>query len=91
MSMQLSIFKTSFGCNKAKNRRLILAFFFTTELSSSMLLKKCYKNIQRWFFALFTSPEKLEKSIVAHSFCSGLKYVNTKSWSRFNVKLQGSK
>ena len=60
MSMQLSIFKTSFGYNKAKNRRLILAFFFTTELSPSMLLKRVIKTFNG-DFCLVYPPEKLEK------------------------------
>ena len=44
MSMQLSIFKTPFAYNKAKNRRLILAFFLTAEISPLIFLKKVFKG-----------------------------------------------
>ena len=60
MSMHVSIFETSLGYIKAKNRNLILAFMLITEVSPLVLLKNVIWNIQRWIFVLFTSRKSLK-------------------------------
>ncbi len=59
MSMQLSIFKTPVAYNKAENRRLILAFFLTAEISPLILFKKSVIKTFKGDFLPCSPPENL--------------------------------
>ena len=56
-----------------------------------MSVKKVLPKHSMVIFGLFYFQEKFEKSIVLQIRSSFFKYVNTKSWNIFKVKLQGSK
>ena len=62
MSSKLSIFKTTFGYNKAKpiTDECLRFIFDFRNIAIACRLKKFYKNIQWWFSAFFP-PGKVWK------------------------------
>ena len=85
------LFKLFWGYNKAKDKHWMFAFFLTSKISPLHVSKKSPTKTFNGDFRPCLPLEKFEKSIVPWTLYSYLKYVNTKSWNIFKVKLQGSK
>ena len=78
--MQLSTFRTPFGYNKAKNRHYL---WLKKYLPLYVRLKKVLLKYSSCAFRLVYPLEKIPRVR-----CSCVRYVNTKSWNTFKVKLQ---
>ena len=64
MYILLSTFKTSFGYSKAKNRHLILVFFFDYR-NIAIVVKKIYKHSGA--FSIYEQPKYEEKITLTYA------------------------
>ena len=79
-------------CFTMDNQRIVVCLSFERQEISPLMLLTFSKNLQLLFSSCFLPKKGLNVvSSMEWHCCFSLKYVNTKSWNIFKVKLQGFK